>query len=245
MESPRLHFLDPRSFTIPSILSGMIVLTCIVLLLTPWSKSEPMVYKTPKHVSATLVQIDKPKPKKVIKKPKPKPKPKPVQKPKAESKPKAKPEKAKPAKPKPVEKPEAKINPQPIEDNFAEQLAQEEAQRELDRLMQAEEAAKQAEQEQEAVNDYTSQIVSLIQSVWRFPPSAKHDQVVMLKVFLVPTGEVTEVQLLESSGNPALDRSAEQAVWKVGKLPVPDDVVLFEKQFRQIILKLQPENARL
>ncbi|EAT11750.1 cell envelope integrity protein TolA [Bermanella marisrubri] len=243
MESPRLHFFDPRSFTIPSILSGTIVLSSIILLLAPWSKSEPMVYKTPKHVSATLVQLDKPKPKKVVKKPKPKPKP--VQKPKVESKPKTNQEKAKPAKPKPAEKPEAKINPQPIEDNFAEQLAQEESQRELERLMKEEEAAKQAEQEQEAVNDYTSQIVGLIQSVWRFPPSAKHDQVVMLKVFLVPTGEVTEVQLLESSGNPALDRSAEQAVWKVGKLPVPDDVVLFEKQFRQIILKLQPENARL
>lgn len=243
MESPRIHFLDPRSFMIPNILSGLIVLTCIVLLLTPWSKSEPMVYKTPKHVSATLVQLDKPKPKKVIKKTKPKPKPKPVKK--AVSKPKPKPKPVAKPKPKPVEKKQAKINPQPIEDNFAEQLAQEEAQRELERLMKQEEAAKQAEEEQQAVNDYTSQIVSLIQSVWRFPPSAKHDQVVVLKVFLVPTGEVTEVQLVESSGNPALDRSAEQAVWKVGKLPVPDDVVLFEKQFRQINLKLQPENARL
>jgi colicin import membrane protein len=62
---------------------------------------------------------------------------------------------------------------------------------------------------------------------------------------MVPTGEVTEVQIVESSGNGALDRSAEQAVWKVTKFPVPKDSVLFEKQFRKFLIKLKPENARL
>ena len=56
---------------------------------------------------------------------------------------------------------------------------------------------------------------------------------------------MTDVYILESSGNAALDRSAELAVWKVAKLPVPDDLVLFEKEFRQFNLSLRPENARL
>ncbi|WP_396589179.1 TonB family protein [Bermanella sp. R86510] len=241
----RLPILDPQSFAIPLFVSTLIVGTCVGMLFTSWVDSEPMVYKTPKHISATLIQIDKPKPKQAkVEQKKPIAKPKPVKK--AAPEPKAKTKPAPKPKPAPVKKeePEVNLDPVPMPD-FAEQLAQEEAQRADEREKQQQEQAKRAEEEQQAVADYTSQIVSLIQSVWRFPPSAKHDQVVVLKVFLVPTGEITEVQLLETSGNPALDRSAEQAVWKVGQLPVPKDVVLFEKQFRQIILKLQPENARL
>jgi len=50
---------------------------------------------------------------------------------------------------------------------------------------------------------------------------------------------------VRSSGNVALDRSAEQAVWKAGKLPVPDDLMLFEKNFRQFNFLFRPEEARL
>jgi colicin import membrane protein len=105
--------------------------------------------------------------------------------------------------------------------------------------------ARQAEEDQQAVASFAGQIKALIQSVWRFPPSAKHDQVVLLRIFMVPTGEVTDVQLVESSGNTALDRSAEQAVWRVAKFPVPEDASLFEKQFRNFLIQLKPENARL
>ena len=66
-----------------------------------------------------------------------------------------------------------------------------------------------------------------------------------MRISLVPTGEITDVHIVKSSGNAALDRSAELAVWKVAKLPVPKDLVLFEKEFRQFNLNLRPENARL
>ncbi|MEY8262739.1 MAG: cell envelope integrity protein TolA, partial [Bermanella sp.] len=124
-------------------------------------------------------------------------------------------------------------------------LLAEEQQNELSRLLADELRAQQADEEQQAVMTYIGQIQQLINSQWHYPPSAKHDDRLVLRIYLVPTGEVAEVQLVESSGNAALDRSAEQAVWKAATLPVPKDPVLFEKEFRQFLLPFSPENARL
>ena len=48
--------------------------------------------------------------------------------------------------------------------------------------------------------------------------------------------------LLESSGNPAFDRSAEQAVRKVDRFDVPKESRLFEKSFRRFTLLFKPED---
>lgn len=241
----QLHFTDPTSFKIPMIGSACIIGILLFLLMTEWIGDEEKVVKRPQHIAARIVQMNKPKPKaapvksvkkqaapkQVKKADKPKPKPKPIKNvEKAQTQVKAK----EPAKPLPL----------PGTD-FLEALEQEEAQKALNDALQKEAQAKQAKEQQDQVADYSSQINALIQSVWRFPPSAKHDEEVVLRVYLVPTGEVTEVFLLQSSGNAALDRSAEQAVWKVAHFPVPQDAALFEKEFRQIVLKLKPENARL
>jgi len=242
----RLHFSDPTSFKIPMLGSGLIIAVLMFLLSNQWIGKEDRVIKAPDHIAARIVQINKPKPKtapvkKTVSKPKPlkkinkvesKAKPKPIAKPPEKSKTVI--EKAEPAKPLPL----------PGMD-FMEALEQEEVQKSLNEILQNEMQVKQAQRDQEQVADYSSQINALIQSVWRFPPSAKHDEEVVLRIYLVPTGEVTEVVLVQSSGNEALDRSAEQAVWKVAYFPVPEDAALFEKEFRQIVLKLKPENARL
>ena len=246
-----LPLSDPRSFGIPVLASGLIITLVLVLLSTKWMNSEPVITKVPKHINARLVQVKKAAPKKVIKKVKKKPKPKKsivkkntakpkkvvVAKPKTKKTPpkKALPKKAKPA-PKPIVLPES--------DLFSA-LEDEEKQMELENLLSEELLLEQASKEQEAIMSYSGQIRSLIESVWRHPPSAKHDDELILRIYLVPTGEVTEVQLVESSGNRALDRSAEQAVWKVAQFPVPKDSVLFEKEFRKFKLKLQPSTARL
>lgn len=243
-----LNFSDPTSFKIPALGSGFIILVLMVLLTSQWIGQEDRVVKTPQHIAARIVQINKPKPKvapvkkTVTKAPPQKAKPKPKPKPK----PKAKPI------PKKVQKPEvAKETAKPVEPlplpglDFMDALEQEEAQTAKAEAKKQEQAAKRAEYEQEQQASYISQIQALIEASWRLPPSTKHSDEVVLRIYLVPTGEVTEVVLLESSGNDALDRSAEQAVWRVGVLPVPDDLVLFEKSFRQFIFTLKPENARL
>lgn len=242
----QLHFSDPTSFKIPMIGSGLIIAVLLFLLTNQWIGEEERVVKPVQHIAARIVQINKPKPKaapikktkkqtpakKTKKVAKPKPKPKPIKKiTKAET---AIAKKTEPAKPLPL--PGA---------DFLDALEQEEAQNARDDALHKERQAKQAKVEQQQVADFSSQIHALIKSAWRLPPSARYTEEVVLRVYLVPTGEVTEVLLLQSSGNTALDRNAEQAVWKVGNFPVPKDAVLFEKEFRQIVLKLRPENARL
>ena len=241
----QLHFTDPTSFKIPMIGSGLMITVLMLLLSHQWIGEEDRLVKTPQHIAARIVQLNEPKPKAAkVKQPK---KQAPAKKPKAVEK----------AKPKPVKKVEKKaetvikkedvpVKPLPLPGaDFLDALEKEEENNARVQAEQKEEQAKQALKDQQQVADYSSQINALIQSVWRLPPSARHTEEVVLRVYLVPTGEVTEVLLLESSGNEALDRAAEQAVWKVRNFPVPEDAVLFEKQFRQIVLKLKPENARL
>lgn len=241
-----LPISDPRSFSLPVVAAAIIVLSVLVLMSTNWMNTETVNVHIPKHISAKIVHIDKPKPKtvkqqvkktppkKVVSKPKPKPKPINIEK-----------SKPSPVKPQSEAKPEKK-QPLPLPGaDFSQALADEEALMALNDNKKDQEQALQAEKNEAAIASHVSQITALIQSVWRFPPSSHHEQVVLLRIYMVPTGEVTEVQVVESSGNIALDRSAEQAVWKVGSFPVPKDAVLFEAQFRKFLIKLTPENARL
>jgi colicin import membrane protein len=243
-----LPISDPRSFTIPVVVSTLIIAVVIGLLSTKWMNSEPIVIKSLPKISARLVQIKKNTPKQSIKKTKPAKK---VHKKKPVVKAKKVTVNKKAKTPKPVKKAEKvikKAQPKPValpEIDLLAALLEEERQNALSVLLEDELLAQQADEEQEAIMSYIAQIQQLINSLWHYPPSAKHDDKLVLRIYLVPTGEIAEVQLVESSGNAALDRSAEQAVWKAVTLPVPKDPVLFEKEFRQFLLPFSPENARL
>ena len=245
-----LPISDPRSFIIPMIISTTIIAVVMGLLSTKWMNTEPVVIKSLPKISARLVQIKKNTPKKTIKKK--------VVKKKAVKKTAKKKVAVKPKKVVVNKKAEIKApakftdkvqkKPKPValpETDFLAAMLEEEQQNDFSQLLEEELRAQQADKEQAAVMSYIVQIQQLINSVWHYPPSAKHDDRLILRIFLVPTGEVTEVQLVQSSGNAALDRSAEQAVWKAATLPVPEDPVLFEKEFRQFLLPFSPENARL
>jgi colicin import membrane protein len=65
---------------------------------------------------------------------------------------------------------------------------------------------------------------------------------VTLRISVLPGGEVTNVVTVKSSGDPAFDASAEDAVRKANPLPVPDDVTAFNQYFRVITLKFNPED---
>jgi colicin import membrane protein len=58
---------------------------------------------------------------------------------------------------------------------------------------------------------------------------------------LAPGGEVLQVSITKTSGDPSLDSSARAAVLKASPLPVPNDPALFAA-FRQFALKVKPEN---
>ena len=68
-----------------------------------------------------------------------------------------------------------------------------------------------------------------------------------LRLQLVPTGRVVNVNIIRSSGDDAFDRSAVQAVKRVESFPEIKQMSaeLFERQFRQFTMTFSPEDSRL
>ena len=62
----------------------------------------------------------------------------------------------------------------------------------------------------------------------------------VIRITLVPGGEVAGVQIVQSSGNAAFDRQAENAVRKAAPLPVPEDPRLFQ-QMRSLSIVFAPK----
>ncbi|MDK1024670.1 MAG: cell envelope integrity protein TolA [Gammaproteobacteria bacterium] len=92
---------------------------------------------------------------------------------------------------------------------------------------------------------YVGQIQRQIIQNWSRPPSARNGMQALLKVYLVPTGEVVEVVVIESSSNEAFDRSAILAVRKSERFVVPEEPREFEKNFREFSVLFKPEDLRL
>jgi TonB family protein len=69
---------------------------------------------------------------------------------------------------------------------------------------------------------------------------------VLLAIQLIPTGEVVSVNVLNSSGSAAFDRSAVNAVEKAGEFPQLQNLPPreFEKTFRRFRLLFRPEDLR-
>lgn len=113
----------------------------------------------------------------------------------------------------------------------------------LDEVNAQQQAEIQAEQDARTVVNQTALIREKITSVWLYPPHVNPDQEVTVNIGLVPTGEVISVTVVKGSGNQALDRSVEQAVFKASPLPVPKDIRVFENHFRHFTILFRPENA--
>lgn len=128
-----------------------------------------------------------------------------------------------------------------------EELRRKQKAEELARAMAREEQAVEAARNQERIGSYKGYIVSQIEANWSRPPSARRDMEVVLEIQLVPTGRVVGVNVVESSGNPSFDRSAEQAVLKVGQFDRLQGMepALFEQNFRTLRLLFRPEDLRL
>lgn len=92
---------------------------------------------------------------------------------------------------------------------------------------------------------FVSQIQREIIQNWSRPPSARNGMQALLRVYLVPTGEVVNVVLEQSSGNDAFDRSALLAVRKAERFVVPIQSRQFERNFREFEVLFRPEDLRL
>ena len=115
----------------------------------------------------------------------------------------------------------------------------------LDRALLNEERLWEAKTERDKVLAYVANIQDRIVGKWSRPPTARNGMRCLLRVVLLPTGEVLQASVEESSGNGAFDNSAVRAVFRASNLPVPEDNYLFEKNFREFTLLFRPDDLRL
>lgn len=238
-----------RAYGWPMLFTLLIHLGVGWMMLVGWSGepafSQPV--SKPSLIKATVVELPKPNntqtKKKTSKPAKKKPAPKPTPK-KVTSKPAPK----TPAQPKTSDKTstktepsiEPKPQPKPVPASPSLDI-------DLSDELAAEDAAREAETEQEMVNSYIAKIMAMVESVWSRPPSARNGMQAVLVVNLIPTGEVVNVSVAETSGNAAFDSSAVNAVYKVARF---DDLqgmksAMFEANFRRFRLIFKPEDLRL
>jgi colicin import membrane protein len=98
--------------------------------------------------------------------------------------------------------------------------------------------AEQVREDQALINQYGARILDAISREFNLtglPPGLA----CVLRIRMVPGGEVVAVQVATSSGNAVFDQRASDAVTKASPLPAPEDPRLFEKM-RDIRLTFKP-----
>ncbi|ORU93423.1 MAG: protein TolA [Cycloclasticus sp. symbiont of Poecilosclerida sp. N] len=130
-----------------------------------------------------------------------------------------------------------------------ERLAKEQADREQDLRAQAALEEKQMraqaafEEEQRraqvAVGSFSNLIRQKVERNWIQPAGDISGLSCVVRVRLIPGGEVVDAQVIESSGNAVFDRSVELATRKAAPLPLPKDPSLFN-YFRTLEFYFRP-----
>ncbi len=126
----------------------------------------------------------------------------------------------------------------------AELTAQQEALQQ--QLMQQQIANEQqqlivARQMQGIIDQFRARILMAIGNQWLIPEGADPTISCVFTIDLTPQGIVSSARLVRSSGNPALDRAAETAIYKASPLPVPGNPTVFAP-FRHFTLKMTPQD---
>jgi len=131
-----------------------------------------------------------------------------------------------------------------LEQERLEQQRQQESQRQQEQTRNDAAAGEAAETEAEMTMAYTAVIHDLVQRNWSRPPSARNDMTAVLRIRLVPTGDVVDVEIVRSSGDAAFDRAAENAVRSVGRFTELQGMPprMFERSFRSLLLTFRPED---
>jgi len=233
-----------RTYALPLLLALLVHAAVVALLWANWTPDIDTSRVIKPHIVQAQLLVMQPKPKPAPKPAVAQPAPKPAVRP--ETKPAPPTPKPAPPTPKPTPKPA----PAPKVDQAAQRAEAARRAAELSRLNDASFAdalAREAETlaadaGEEVAMSYAQGIYSLIVANWSRPPSARNGMEARLMVELVPTGDVVGVTIVQSSGNEAFDRSAEQAVRKVGKFDVPKESDVFEQYFRRFPVLFKPED---
>ena len=116
----------------------------------------------------------------------------------------------------------------------------------FDKALAEERALLLEESYQVEAESFMSAISRRIEGNWSRPPSARNGMKCELLIRLVPTGRVVTVEVVQSSGNVAFDRSAVQAVKKVEQFPEIKEMSpeVFERFYRELKLVFNPQDLR-
>ncbi|MEH6503294.1 MAG: cell envelope integrity protein TolA [Cycloclasticus sp.] len=119
-----------------------------------------------------------------------------------------------------------------------DKVAKEQAQREraLREMAEQEELEMRA---QEAIGSYSDLIRQKVERNWRQPTGDISGLSCVVRVRLIPGGEVIDAQVIKSSGNAFFDRSVELATRKASPLPLPNDPSMFN-YFRTLEFYFRP-----
>ena len=136
---------------------------------------------------------------------------------------------------------------QALERQRQEQAAEQRAQEEFQRALMEEENYQAAMAEQQLVDAVGYEIERAVELNWSRPPSARRGMQAILSVSLVPTGGLTSVDIVESSGDSAFDRSAMQAVQRAAPFNAVRELepAVFERNFRSCVFRFNPQDLRL
>jgi colicin import membrane protein len=254
----------------PAIFISLIVHALVIfLVIKGWEQTpEKTPYKPPSYIKATLIdlktqgkqgaQTQKPKPKKIDLQKKrleqerlkrlaaEKKRKNQLAKEKAEKEKRLKEKKlAEQRKQQEELKRQAALEQKQLEQQLFEDNLQKERER-IEAEQQAEILAQQVEDDKLLSQSYSMLIQQRIQQNWSRPPSARNDMEALLRIQMIPTGEIIDVSIVRSSGNAAYDRSAIQAVKKTRQISELRDMPsrVFEKDFRQFQLIFKPQDLR-
>jgi colicin import membrane protein len=105
-------------------------------------------------------------------------------------------------------------------------------------------AAEAARTEFELIQSAMGLIQELVQANWSRPPSARNGMQTVLRITMFPTGEVTDVAIIQSSNDPAFDRAAESAVYRAAPIRELEGlpIKIFNENFRSLVLTFKPED---
>ena len=241
------------SYFIAAISSIGIHAVVIVAVLANWEPDSKKTLVQPQYIQAELIELA--------------PKKKPVKKPKAT------PSVDRAAKQREIDKRKAKEKAltqqklaaqrkaQELKDQQQaekERKAREEKQRKADEeraRQQAEKVQQQrkeqalilAKEDKQAANSYLQVIQARLSKQWNRPKSARRGMQTLIELRLVPTGRIVGIEILESSGDLAFDRSVEQAAYKAAPFSELQSMKprIFEQYFRTVKIVFKPEDLRL
>jgi colicin import membrane protein len=240
------------SYFIAAISSIGIHAVVILAVLANWEPESKKTVVQPQYIQAELIELA-PK-KKPVKKPKVTPsidraaKQREIDKRKAQESKLAQ------------QKLAAQRKAQLLEEQQAEKdrKAREEKQRKADKeraRKQAEKAQQErkeqaliaAKEDKQVANSYLQLIQARLSQQWNRPKSARRGMETLIELRLVPTGRIVGVEILESSGDIAFDRSVEQAAYKAAPFSELQKMKprIFEQYFRSVKIVFNPEDLRL